>query len=42
LGGNFESALASMRIRVVLHPTMVLTFADRVGFLQYGDRPSAQ
>jgi hypothetical protein len=31
-----------MRVGAVLHPAMVLAFADRAGFIQHVDRPATQ
>ena len=42
LSGDVEGPLASMRIAAVLHPAVLLAFADRARFLQHGDRPAAQ
>ena len=38
---NVECALAGVRIGAILHPTVVLAFADRAGFLQQGNCPAS-
>jgi hypothetical protein len=42
MASDVARALAGVRIGAVLHPTMLLTLADRAGFLQQRDRPAAQ
>jgi len=39
---DIEGAFARMRIGAVQHPAVVLAFSDGAGFLQHGDRPTAQ
>jgi hypothetical protein len=40
--GNIEGLLARVRIGAILHPAVLFAFANRTGFMQYGDCPSAQ
>jgi hypothetical protein len=37
-----SKALAGVRVGAVLHPAVMLAFADGVGFQQHADRPAAQ
>jgi hypothetical protein len=39
---DVEGALASVRIGAILHPTVMLAFADGASFLQHGDGPASQ
>ena len=38
--GDIESAFARMWVGAVLHPAVLLAFADGAGFVQNADRPA--